>query len=135
MAPAFFERAIDLHGVPDKITLDKSGANTAAIVSIQADSRKPLEMRRSTSSTASSSKTTAPSNAAPGRCSASRSFAAPEFCLPAAKADGARGTALHLAEHMHGMPMHGKPIRASNRMVDFVTANVAEALHHGEPVV
>ena len=33
------------------------------------------------------------------------------------------------------MPMHGKPIRASNRMVDFVTANVAEALHHGVPVV
>ena len=31
-ARAFFERAIDLHGVPDKITIDKSGSNTAAIV-------------------------------------------------------------------------------------------------------
>ena len=35
---AFFERAIDLHGVPEKITIDKSGANTAAITSIHADS-------------------------------------------------------------------------------------------------
>ena len=38
-ARAFFERAIDLHGVPEKITIDKSGANTAAITSIQADRR------------------------------------------------------------------------------------------------
>ena len=46
-ARAFFERAIDLHGVPEKITIDKSGANTAAIVSIQADSGWPIEMRQS----------------------------------------------------------------------------------------
>jgi transposase-like protein len=46
-ARAFFERAIDLHGVPEKITIDKSGANTAAIVSIQADSGLPSEMRQS----------------------------------------------------------------------------------------
>ena len=29
-ARRFFERAIDLHDVPEKITIDKSGANTAA---------------------------------------------------------------------------------------------------------
>jgi putative transposase len=46
-ARAFFERAIDLHGMPDKITVDKSGANTAAIVSIQADSGLPIKMRQS----------------------------------------------------------------------------------------
>jgi putative transposase len=46
-ARAFFERAIGLHGVPDKITIDKSGANTAAITSIQADSGLPIEMRQS----------------------------------------------------------------------------------------
>ena len=46
-ARAFFERAIDLHGVPEKITIDKSGANRAAIVSIQADSGLPIEMRQS----------------------------------------------------------------------------------------
>jgi putative transposase len=44
---AFFERAIDLHGVPEKITIDKSGANTAAIVRIQADSGLPIVMRQS----------------------------------------------------------------------------------------
>ena len=36
-ARCFFERAIDLHGVPEKITIDKSGANTAAIVGIRAE--------------------------------------------------------------------------------------------------
>ena len=40
-ARAFFERAMDLHGVPEKITIDKSGANTAAITSMQADSACP----------------------------------------------------------------------------------------------
>ena len=44
---AFFERAIDLHDVPEKITIDKSGANTAAIVSMQADSGLPIKMRQS----------------------------------------------------------------------------------------
>jgi len=46
-ARAFFERAFDLHGVPEKITVDKSGANTAAITSIQADSGLRIEMRQS----------------------------------------------------------------------------------------
>ncbi len=44
---AFFERAIDLHGVPEKITIDKSGVNTAAITSIQADSGLSIKMRQS----------------------------------------------------------------------------------------
>ena len=43
---AFFERAVDLHGVPEKITIDKSAANTTAIVSIQADSGLPIELRQ-----------------------------------------------------------------------------------------
>ena len=46
-ARAFFERAIDLHGVPEKITINKSGANTDAIVSIQADSGLSIIMRQS----------------------------------------------------------------------------------------
>jgi putative transposase len=46
-ARAFFERAIELHGVPEKITIDKSGANTAAITSIQADSGLAIEMCQS----------------------------------------------------------------------------------------
>ena len=46
-ARAFFERAIDPNGVPEKITIDKSAAKTTAIVSIQADSGLPIEMRQS----------------------------------------------------------------------------------------
>ena len=46
-ARAFFERAIDLHGMPEKITIDKSGSNTAAIASSQADSDLCIEMRQS----------------------------------------------------------------------------------------
>jgi putative transposase len=36
-ARRFLERAINLHGVPEKITIDKSGANTAAIESVKVD--------------------------------------------------------------------------------------------------
>ena len=46
-ARAFFERAVDLHGVLEKITIDKSGANTAAITSIHADSGLCVKMRQS----------------------------------------------------------------------------------------
>lgn len=45
-ARRFFERAMDLHGVPDKITIDKSGANTAAVASIRADSGADIELRQ-----------------------------------------------------------------------------------------
>ena len=46
-ARAFLERAINLHGAPEKITIDKSGANTAAVVSIQADSGLPIKRPQS----------------------------------------------------------------------------------------
>ena len=46
-ARRFFERAIDRHGIPEKITIDKSGANTAAIEGIRADSGVDIEMRQS----------------------------------------------------------------------------------------
>ena len=41
------QNPIDLHGEPEMLTLDKSGANTAAIAGIQADSGLTLELRRS----------------------------------------------------------------------------------------
>ena len=46
-ARRFFERAIGLHGIPEKITIDRSGANTAAVNSIVADSGIDLELRQS----------------------------------------------------------------------------------------
>jgi len=45
-ARCFLQRAIDLHGAPKKITIDKSGANTAAIKDIQTDSGADIEMRQ-----------------------------------------------------------------------------------------
>ena len=45
-ARRFLERAIDLHGMPQKITIDKSGANTAAIEGSRADSGADLKMRQ-----------------------------------------------------------------------------------------
>ena len=46
-ARRFFERTINLHGLPEKITIDESGANTAAIEGIRADSGAEIEMCQS----------------------------------------------------------------------------------------
>jgi len=46
-ARAFFERAIDAHGVPGTITIDKSGANTAAIEGMRAESGADIKLRQS----------------------------------------------------------------------------------------
>jgi putative transposase len=46
-ARRFFEQAIDLHGAPETITIDKSGANTAAVRSLVADSGLEIELRQS----------------------------------------------------------------------------------------
>jgi transposase-like protein len=45
-ARRFLERAINRHGVPEKITIDKSGANTAAIESVKADACVDILMRQ-----------------------------------------------------------------------------------------
>jgi transposase-like protein len=46
-ARRYLERAINLHGLPDKITIDKSGANTAAIRSVNDDACVDIELRQS----------------------------------------------------------------------------------------
>ena len=45
-----------------------------------------------------------------------------------------RVTALHLSDHIHGMMMQGKLVRASKVIVDLVGAIIGQALHQGEPV-
>jgi transposase-like protein len=42
----FLRKAIGHHGVPKKITIDKSGANTAAIESYNAEHEADIEIRR-----------------------------------------------------------------------------------------
>jgi len=46
-ARRFFERAIERHGVPEKVKIDKSRVNTAAIVGMCTDSGVDIEMRPS----------------------------------------------------------------------------------------
>ena len=46
-ARRYLERAINLHGLPEKITIDKSGANTAAIRSVNAEACVGVELRQS----------------------------------------------------------------------------------------
>lgn len=46
-ARRFLGQAIGLHGVPEKITIDKSGANTAAIQSVKDDCGADIELRQS----------------------------------------------------------------------------------------
>ncbi len=45
-ARAFFERTIDAHGVPETITIDKSGANTAAVESYNTEHNAGIELRQ-----------------------------------------------------------------------------------------
>jgi len=42
----FLRKAIGQHGAPEKITIDKSGANTAAIESYNAEHETDIEMRQ-----------------------------------------------------------------------------------------
>jgi transposase-like protein len=46
-ARRFFHRAIDLHDMPEKLTIDKSGANTAAVHGLIDDSGVTIELRQS----------------------------------------------------------------------------------------
>ncbi len=45
-ARRFLQGAINLHGVPEKITIDNSGANTAAIESVKTDACVDILMRQ-----------------------------------------------------------------------------------------
>jgi putative transposase len=46
-ARRFFDQAIDLHGEPETVTIDKSGANTAAVRSLITDSGLDIKLRQS----------------------------------------------------------------------------------------
>ena len=45
-ARRFLERAINLHGLPEKITIDKSGSNTSAIESVKDEACVGILMRQ-----------------------------------------------------------------------------------------
>jgi putative transposase len=43
----FFKKAIRQHGLPEKVTIDKSGANTAALEALQEETGAEIEIRQS----------------------------------------------------------------------------------------
>jgi hypothetical protein len=44
---AFFRKAVRLHGLPDKVTIDQSGVNKAAIEALQEETGHRIEIRQS----------------------------------------------------------------------------------------
>jgi transposase-like protein len=64
----FLRKAIKGNGTPEKITIDKSGANTAAIDSHNAELRRASRSVRSNTSTTSSNRIIEPSSGWCGRC-------------------------------------------------------------------
>ncbi|MGF6970531.1 transposase-like protein [Paraburkholderia sp. WC7.3g] len=46
-ARRYFEKAIDRNGIPETVTIDKSGANLAALEAINADREAPIRIRQS----------------------------------------------------------------------------------------
>ena len=45
-ARRYFEKAIDQNGAPEMVTVDKSGANLAALQSISAERETPIKVRQ-----------------------------------------------------------------------------------------
>ncbi|WP_396271451.1 DDE-type integrase/transposase/recombinase [Granulicella arctica] len=60
-ARRFFERAIERSGAPEKVTIDKSGSNVAALEDMNAGRRKRIVVRQVKYLNTSWSKTTVPS--------------------------------------------------------------------------
>ena len=42
----FFKKAVRQHGLPDKVTIDKSGANTAAIKALKEEPGQEVKIRQ-----------------------------------------------------------------------------------------
>jgi putative transposase len=61
-ANRLFDKAMQPNGDPEKVAMDKRGANKAAIDSINAGRDVPVVMRQVEYSTTSSSRTVAPSS-------------------------------------------------------------------------
>ncbi len=93
-AKRFFRKALERHGLPDRIVIDGSPTNRAAIVSCDAEDRlrdrsrrrfKPIRIRQSNISTTGSSRITAASSAAFDRCSALSRWQPPQLSYPGSR--------------------------------------------------
>ena len=75
-AQQYFEKSIQQNGVPETVTIDKSGANLAALHAVNAGRDTPIKIRQVKYLTTWLSRTIGPSNASSDRCSGSRTSAA-----------------------------------------------------------
>ena len=79
----FFEKAMKASGVSEKVTMDKSGANKAAMDVINVGREMPIIVRQIKYLKTSLSRTIGPSSGSPNRCSTSSHFGPPEMSWPA----------------------------------------------------
>jgi putative transposase len=63
----FLKKATRQHGLPDKVTIDKSGANTAALDALQEETGQAIEIRQIKYRTIWLSRITGPSSVSSGR--------------------------------------------------------------------
>jgi len=82
-ARRFFEQAIERNEDPEKVTIDKSGSNVAALDAINTGRRKQIVVRQIKYQNNTVEQDPRANKRRPDRCSASRIFAAPAFFSPA----------------------------------------------------
>ena len=74
----FFRKAVRRHGLPDKATIDKGGANTSAIGAPKEETGHGIEIRRIKCRTTWPGRITGPSSGSSDRCSVSNPSARQE---------------------------------------------------------
>jgi putative transposase len=84
-ARCFFEKSIAQNGVPETITIDKSGSNVAALHAMNAKPETPITVRQVKYLNSVIEQDHRAINAAPDRCWDSRGFVAPTSSCPAWK--------------------------------------------------
>jgi len=76
----FFEKAMQANGIPEKVTMDKSGANKSAIDQIVADKGISVEVRQIKYLNNIALQDHRAVKRKPGPCSASSQFGPPPVC-------------------------------------------------------
>jgi transposase-like protein len=79
-ARRYFEKSIDQNGEPETVTIDKSGANLAALDALNAERETPIKIRQNKYLNNVVNKIIGLSSDARGPCSASRIFVVPASC-------------------------------------------------------
>ena len=84
-ARRYFDKSIAQNGAPETVTIDKSGANLAALEAINAGRETPFKIRQAKYLNNPSNRITGRSSVVRGPCWGSSLFAVPGFCWAASK--------------------------------------------------